>query len=87
MFKKKFRKFFLKFLTIIKLKSLQRRSITTLRYNPIGGKKFLLCSCIKNQQDITVSLITMKTTTKTGKTQNSVEKCEKKFSKPLVTNS
>ena len=47
----------------------------------MAGKRCL--SCIDNQQEITISLKTMKTTTKTGENQNSVEKCEKKISKPF----
>ena len=43
----------------------------------------LCLSCIGNQQDITISLMTIKTTTETGKNKNSMEKCEKNVSKPI----
>ena len=35
---KRFRKIIFKLLTAIKIKIFQQSSITTLRYNPIGGK-------------------------------------------------
>ena len=38
---------------------------------------------IDKQQDITIGLMIVKTITKTGKNKNSVEKCEKKVSKPI----
>ena len=40
---KSFRKNILKLLTAIKLKIFQRRSITTLRYKPMGDKGCLSC--------------------------------------------
>ena len=43
----------------------------------------MVFSFIGNQKDITISLMTMKTTTKQAKTENSLEKCEKKESKPF----
>ena len=55
MFKKRFRKIIFKLLTAIKIKFFQQSSITTLRYNPIGGKWCL--SCTDNKQDITLSLM------------------------------
>ena len=64
---KKFSKIFLKDLTAIKLNSFQRKSINTLRYAPMGGKRYFVC--IVNEFSITTSLMTMKTTTKTGKDQ------------------
>ena len=64
---KKIRKNNFEPLTAIKLKTFQRNSITTLRYNPMGEKGCL--SCI---EDITIGLMTVKTITKTGKYKNSV---------------
>ena len=52
-----------------------------LRNNKMAGKRYL--SWVDDQYEITISLKTMKTTTKTGENQNSVEKCEKKISKPI----
>ena len=47
----------------------------------MAGKRCL--SFIDNQYEITISLKIMKTTTKTGENQNSVEKWGNKISKPF----
>ena len=45
----------------------QRKSINTLSFDLIGGKQYF--SDIGYQYDITISLMTMETTTNTGKNQ------------------
>ena len=40
-------------------------------------------SCVNQQEEITKSLMTIETTSKTGNNQNWVGKCEKGVSKPI----
>ena len=65
MFKKNFEIFFFKDLTAIKFNSFQRKSINTLNYDSMGEKKCL--SSIPKQQELPISLMTMKTTIYIGK--------------------
>ena len=67
MFKKNFQKIIFKVVTDINFSKFKRKSLNTLSYCRMGEKGCL--SCIGNRQDITLNLITMKTTTNTGKNQ------------------
>ena len=58
-------KIFLKVLTALKFISFQWQSLKTLKNGCIGRQGCF--SCIRNQQDITKSLMIMKVTTNTGK--------------------
>ena len=66
-FKKSFRKIIFKFLTAIEFNSFHRKSINTIKDALMGVK--LCLSCIGNQQDITISLMTIKQQQQTGKNQ------------------
>ena len=69
-------------LTDIKFNSFQQKSIKLLKDAPVGVH--LCLSCIGIHYEITVSLMTIKTTKKKReKTKNSVEKCKKNVSKPF----
>ena len=68
MLKKSSRKLIkMKVLTDIIFNSFERKVINTLSYAANGGQGYL--PCIVNQKDITISLMTMETTTNTGKNQ------------------
>ena len=69
-------------LTDIKFNSFQRKSIKTLKDAPVAVN--LCLSCIGIHYEITVSIMTIKTTKKKQeKTKKSVEKCKKNVSKPF----
>ena len=68
-------------LTDIKFNSFQRKAIKLLEDAPVGVH--LCLSCIGIHYEITVSLMTIKTTKKQEKTKISVEKCKKNVSKPF----
>ena len=65
---KKVQKNIFKVVTDIKFSRFKRKSLNTLIYCSMGGKEGCLSS-MGNGQDITINLITMKTTTNTGKNQ------------------
>ena len=54
-------------LTAIKINSFEQKFINMFCCASVGGKGYL--PCIVNQKDITISLMTMETTTNTGKNQ------------------
>ena len=68
-----FQKIIFKFLTAIKFIGIQWKSINTIKDALMGVNIYL--PYIGNQQDITISLMTIKTTTKTGR--------NKKFNRKL----
>ena len=65
MLKKISRNIFFKDLTAIKFNSFARKSINTLSCALFGVQGYL--SCIVNENDITISLMTKETTTNTNK--------------------
>ena len=66
MLKKNSKKNF-KVVTDIKFNRFQWKSINTV--DGLDGSKKRCLSCIRSQQDITITLMTMKTTINTGKNQ------------------
>ena len=66
-FKKFLQIFFFEILTAIEFNSFQRQSINALSYASMVGQGCLIF--IRHQWDVKIGLITMKTTTNTGKNQ------------------
>ena len=76
MLKKSSRNIFFKALTAIEFNSFERKSINTLSCALFGIQGYL--SCIINQYDITISLMTTETTTNTSKKQKFNKRARRK---------
>ena len=83
MYKKFFQEIIFEVSTALKFNSFPRKSINILKYaSKLNGKTAM--TTLIHKDDIAKSPMTMKTTTNTGKNKKkSVEKCEKKLSKPF----